>query len=62
MVILQIFQLKIYLAHSKPTFNYNQGEVHIMGEMFNAAILSFSLILVGLSVGFLLLKLQGGEE
>jgi cytochrome b6-f complex subunit 7 len=32
------------------------------GEMFNAAILSFTLILVGLSVGFLLLKLQGGEE
>lgn len=33
-----------------------------MGEMFNAAILSFTLILVGLSLGFALLKLQGGEE
>lgn len=32
------------------------------GEIFNAAILSFVLILVGLSMGFLLLKLQGGEE
>jgi cytochrome b6-f complex subunit 7 len=32
------------------------------GEIFNAGILSFSLILVGLSLGFLLLKLQGGEE
>lgn len=32
------------------------------GEMFNAAVLSFSLILVGLGLGFLMLKLQGGEE
>ena len=32
------------------------------GEMFNAAVLSFSLILVGLGLGFLLLKIQGGEE
>ncbi|MBW4464996.1 MAG: PetM family cytochrome b6-f complex subunit 7 [Pegethrix bostrychoides GSE-TBD4-15B] len=32
------------------------------GEMLNAAILSFSLILVGLGLGFLMLKLQGGEE
>lgn len=32
------------------------------GEIFNAAVLSSSLILVGLSLGFLLLKLQGGEE
>ncbi|NEQ96970.1 MAG: cytochrome B6 [Cyanothece sp. SIO2G6] len=31
------------------------------GEMLNAAILSFTLILVGLSLGFLLLRLQGGE-
>jgi len=31
-------------------------------EMFNAALLSFVLIPVGLSLGFLLLKLQGGEE
>ncbi|MEB3231413.1 MAG: PetM family cytochrome b6-f complex subunit 7 [Leptolyngbyaceae bacterium] len=31
------------------------------GEMLNAAILSSTLILVGLSLGFLLLKLQGGE-
>ncbi|MGI0490231.1 MAG: cytochrome B6 [Alkalinema sp. CACIAM 70d] len=33
-----------------------------MGELFNTAFLSFSLILVGLAVGFALLKLQGGEE
>lgn len=32
------------------------------GEMFNAAVLSFTLILVGLGLGFLLLKIQGGEE
>jgi cytochrome b6-f complex subunit 7 len=32
------------------------------GEIFNAAILAAGLILVGLSLGFLLLKLQGGEE
>jgi cytochrome b6-f complex subunit 7 len=32
------------------------------GEIFNAAILSFSLILVGMALGFLLLRLQGGEE
>ncbi|MBD2459539.1 cytochrome B6 [Oscillatoria sp. FACHB-1407] len=31
-------------------------------ELLNAAVLSFSLILVGLGLGFLLLKLQGGEE
>lgn len=33
-----------------------------MSEIFTAGFLSFSLILVGLSVGFLLLKLQGGEK
>jgi cytochrome b6-f complex subunit 7 len=32
------------------------------GEMFTAAILSFSLIFVGIGMGFLLLKIQGGEE
>ncbi|WP_445251195.1 MULTISPECIES: cytochrome b6-f complex subunit PetM [unclassified Microcoleus] len=31
-------------------------------EIFNAAFLSFSLIFVGIGGGFLLLKLQGGEE
>ena len=31
-------------------------------EMFTAAILSFSLIFVGIGMGFLLLKIQGGEE
>lgn len=30
-------------------------------EIFNAAVLSFTLILVGLGLGFLLLKIQGGE-
>jgi len=33
-----------------------------MGEIFTAAFLSFVLILVGLSLGFLMLKVQGGEE
>ncbi|BAS57310.1 MULTISPECIES: cytochrome b6-f complex subunit PetM [Leptolyngbya] len=32
------------------------------GEIFNTAFLASTLILVGLSLGFLLLKLQGGEE
>ncbi|MBD2020442.1 cytochrome B6 [Leptolyngbya sp. FACHB-36] len=31
-------------------------------EFLNAALLSFTLILVGLGLGFLLLRLQGGEE
>ncbi len=31
-------------------------------EFISAAFLSFSLILVGIGGGFLLLKLQGGEE
>jgi len=29
--------------------------------LFNATVLSFTLILVGLALGFLLLKIQGGE-
>lgn len=32
------------------------------GEILNAGLLSFTLILVGLGMGFLLLRLQGGEE
>jgi len=28
--------------------------------LFNSTILSFSLILVGLALGFLILKIQGG--
>lgn len=31
-------------------------------EIFSTAVLSFTLILVGLGVGFLMLRLQGGEE
>ncbi len=33
-----------------------------MSEMTTAGILSFTLILVGLGMGFVLLKIQGGEE
>ncbi len=33
-----------------------------MGEIFTTAILCFTLILVGLVIGFGLLKIQGGEE
>ncbi len=33
-----------------------------MGEMFNAALLSFGLIFVGWALGKLLLKVQGAEE
>jgi cytochrome b6-f complex subunit 7 len=32
------------------------------GEIFNTAVLSFTLVMVGLGVGFLMLRLQGGEE
>ncbi|MBD2440797.1 PetM family cytochrome b6-f complex subunit 7 [Nostoc sp. FACHB-110] len=32
------------------------------GEIFNAAILAFSLIFVGWALGALLLKIQGAEE
>lgn len=31
-------------------------------EIFNTSILLFTLVLVGLGAGFLLLRLQGGEE
>ncbi len=33
-----------------------------MGEIFTSAILASSLILVGLGLGFVMLKIQGGEE
>ena len=32
----------------------------VMGEIFNTAILAFTLIPLGLVLGFALLKLQGG--
>ncbi|MGB3573031.1 MAG: PetM family cytochrome b6-f complex subunit 7 [Phormidesmis sp.] len=32
------------------------------GEIFSTAVLIFSMTLVGLSVGFLMLKVQGSEE
>ncbi|MEL7143744.1 MAG: PetM family cytochrome b6-f complex subunit 7 [Cyanobacteria bacterium J06650_10] len=32
------------------------------GEIFSTAVLVFSMILIGLGVGFLMLKVQGGEE
>ncbi|MEM6867365.1 MAG: PetM family cytochrome b6-f complex subunit 7 [Cyanobacteria bacterium P01_F01_bin.3] len=32
------------------------------GEIFSTAILISGMVLVGLSVGFLMLKVQGGEE
>ncbi|MGB3766795.1 MAG: PetM family cytochrome b6-f complex subunit 7 [Phormidesmis sp.] len=32
------------------------------GEIFTTAVLVFGMILVGLSVGFLMLRVQGGEE
>lgn len=40
----------------------NQGRTQFMGELFNIAILTPVLVMVGLGLGFLLLKLQGGEE
>ncbi|WP_416674428.1 cytochrome b6-f complex subunit PetM [Egbenema bharatensis] len=32
------------------------------GEIFSTAVLSFVLVLIGLGVGFVMLKVQGGEE
>jgi cytochrome b6-f complex subunit 7 len=32
------------------------------GEIFTTAVLSFVLVLIGLGVGFVMLKVQGGEE
>jgi cytochrome b6-f complex subunit 7 len=32
------------------------------GEIFNTAAISFVLVLIGLGTGFLMLKIQGGEE
>lgn len=32
------------------------------GEIFNTAFLAFSIVFVGIGAGYLLLKLQGGEE
>lgn len=31
-------------------------------EIFNAAVIVFVLVLVGMGTGFLMLKIQGGEE
>ncbi|MDY7020975.1 MAG: PetM family cytochrome b6-f complex subunit 7 [Cyanobacteriota bacterium] len=33
----------------------------MLGEILYVSVLSFSIVLVGLAGGFLLLKLQGGE-
>ncbi|MBD1938714.1 PetM family cytochrome b6-f complex subunit 7 [Microcoleus sp. FACHB-68] len=32
------------------------------GEIFNAALLSFFPVFIGIAAGFLLLKIQGAEE
>ncbi|MGB3202606.1 MAG: PetM family cytochrome b6-f complex subunit 7 [Nodosilinea sp.] len=32
------------------------------GEIFSTAVIVFTLTLVGLGVGFLMLRVQGGEE
>jgi cytochrome b6-f complex subunit 7 len=32
------------------------------GEIFTTAAISFVLVLIGLGTGFLMLKIQGGEE
>jgi cytochrome b6-f complex subunit 7 len=43
------------------SLNFLRGAI-FMGEIFTTALLSSSLILVGLVLGFALLKIQGGEE
>jgi cytochrome b6-f complex subunit 7 len=60
----------VYNCYSQ--FQIDSGRVFIsldflrgaifMGEIFTTALLSSSLILVGLVLGFALLKIQGGEE
>jgi len=41
----------------------NLGEIITMtGEIFTTAFLSFALVMVGLALGFALLKIQGAEE
>ncbi len=43
--------------------NHSQGIIVPMGgEIFTAGVLSFTLILVGIGMGFLLLKIQGDKE
>lgn len=32
------------------------------GEIFSTAVLSSVIVMVGLGLGFLMLKIQGGEE
>jgi len=48
--------------HTPNSFQLQSKGDFLMSEMLNAGILSAVLILVGLSLGFALLKLQGGEE
>ncbi len=39
------------------------GELNTMGgEIFSVAVTMFVIVMVGLGVGFLMLKLQGAEE
>ncbi len=50
----------------EPQFNHYsiiavEGEI-MGGEIFNTAILLFALTLVGMGVGFVMLRIQGGEE
>jgi cytochrome b6-f complex subunit 7 len=41
-----------------------QGDYSMTADqiLFNSAVLSFTLILIGLALGFLLLKIQGSAE
>lgn len=32
------------------------------GEIINTALLAFTLVLIGMGLGFFMLKVQGGEE
>ncbi|HEY9645744.1 MAG TPA: PetM family cytochrome b6-f complex subunit 7 [Chroococcidiopsis sp.] len=51
-------------AIARPVLESTREETLIImgGEIFNVAVMLGTLVLVGLSVGFLLLRLQGGEE
>ena len=49
----------VYLVY----LNHFKGRIAPMGgEMFTAIVLSFSLIFVGILMGYALLKIQGDEE
>lgn len=49
--------------HSQVSFTSRRVEDYAMGgEIINTALLAFTLVLIGMGLGFFMLKVQGGEE